>query len=265
MVTARGFTWQAASWGTVLTCDAFEGVAACAFTTRTLDVRPHNATPSDTWTQLAHHMGVAADRCVRLRQVHGVGILQLDKGRPLPSEPMPADVSITNRSDIALVVQAADCVPIVLADRRGRAVAVVHAGLRGTVANAAGRAVERLRQSFAVDPVDIVAAIGPSIGRCCYEIGIEVQRAFESQDFPSDVVRQWLARDERGRLTLDLWQANADQLTIAGLHARNVHVARLCTASHLELFPSYRAEGERAGRFVGCVRLSPGAAARPTD
>lgn len=255
MVTAKGFTWKAAAWGPVLTCDALAEVAECAFTTRTLDVRPHNATPIETWAQLAHHMGVAADRCVRMRQEHGTDILQLDKGLPLPSEPVPADVSITNRSDIALVVQAADCVPIVLADRRGRAVAVVHAGWRGTVANAVGRAVDRLRNAFDVDPVDLVAAIGPSIGRCCYEVGVEVQRAFESQTFPEDAVRRWLGRDERGRLTLDLWQATADQLTSAGLHAQDVHMARLCTASHLDVFPSYRAEGELAGRFVGCVRL----------
>jgi YfiH family protein len=248
----------------VLTCDAFEGLAECAFTTRTLDVRSHDATPIDTWAQLARHMGVAVDRCVRMRQVHGTDILQLDRGLPLPSEPVPADVSITNRSDIALVVQSADCVPIVLADRRGRAVAVVHAGWRGTVANAAGRAVERLRDAFDVDPVDLVAAIGPSIGRCCYEVGVEVQGAFESQAFPDDAVRRWLGRDERGRLTLDLWQASADQLTTAGLHAQDVHVARLCTASNLDVFPSYRSEGERAGRFVGCVRLRPAVEA-PAD
>lgn len=255
MVTAKGFSWQAATWGPVLTCDAFAGVARCAFTTRTLDVRPHSATPNETWAQLARHMGVAEDRCVRMRQVHGADILQLVAGRALPSEPAPSDVLITNRTDIALVVQAADCVPIVLADRRGRAVAVVHAGWRGTVSKAASLAVGRLRDAFDVAPTDLIAAIGPSIGRCCYEVGAEVQRAFEAQSFPGDAVRRWFGRDERGRLTLDLWQANDDQLTTAGLRAQDVHVARLCTASHLDVFPSYRAEGARAGRLVGCVRL----------
>lgn len=255
--TAEGFSWQPASWGEVLTCDALATVAPHAFTTKALDVRAHNATPPDTWAHVGKHLGVDRDHVLRLQQIHGTSVVLVRRGDALPVEPPPGDIAISDRSDVALVVQAADCVPVLLADIQGRAMGIVHAGWRGTLANAVGRAVASLQDTLGVEPSDVIAAIGPSIGRCCYEVGAEVQEAFGKQSYSREALARWFDCDDRGRLTLDLWRANADQLLAAGLAPARIHVARLCTASHVAWFPSYRVEGGRARRLVGCIRLRP--------
>ncbi len=98
-----------------------------------------------------------------------------------PSEHAPeADGVMTDEHGVALVVQVADCVPLLMADPRTGAVAAVHAGWRGTAANIAAAAVRRLQQQYGCRPEDLVAAIGPCIGACCYQVGPEVREAFTS-------------------------------------------------------------------------------------
>jgi YfiH family protein len=164
----------------------------------------------------------------------------------------------------AVAVRAADCVPLLLADARTGVVAAVHAGWRGTAAGAAVAAVQALGEQFGSRPSDLVAAIGPSIGPCCYEVGTELVDAFAAAGHARHLVDRWFTSapprrgsTARGTLRLDVAGANRDQLLLAGVEARNVHVSALCTAMHLDVLTSYRAEGEKAGRIAGVIRARP--------
>jgi YfiH family protein len=154
------------------------------------------------------------------------------------------DVLITRRPDKTLLLRFADCTPVLLADPRRRAVAVVHAGWRGSAIRAAAAAVAALENTFGSNPRDLVAGIGPSIGPCCYTVGEDVVAAFAD--------RPWLF--DGGRL--DLWQANAQALVDAGVPADHIEMAGLCTRCHSERFFSHRANGgQPAGRFAAVMRL----------
>ena len=147
--------------------------------------------------------------------------------------------ALTERTPGAVVaVRTADCIPILLADARNRAVAAVHAGWRGTVAEIAARAVEAMAREFGTRPEDLHAAIGPGIGKCCYEVGPEVAAHFGFA----------------GRAHIDLAEANRRQLEACGVPAAHVYVAGLCTRCLAEDFHSFRRDRENAGRnysFVG--------------
>ena len=164
-----------------------------------------------------------------------------------------ADILVTDGPTVALAVQAADCVPVLMADRRSGAVAAVHAGWRGTAAGAAPAAVAALAREFGTRPGDLVAAQGPSIGPCCYVVGDELVEAFRASGFGREVDR-WFARDETGALRLDLWAANRDQLAACGVPAAAIHGSGLCTANHPEWFASYRRDGPGTGRIAAVIR-----------
>jgi hypothetical protein len=150
-----------------------------------------------------------------------------------------------------LTVRAADCVPVLLADRATGAVSAIHAGWRGTAAGAVLAAVQALSEKFGTEPGNIIAAAGPSIGPCCYTVGEELIQKFASHpDSP-----RWFNR--AGGLRLNLWQATRDQLQHAGVAPRNIHVCELCTFEHAGAFPSYRRDGKAAGRLTAAIRSRP--------
>ena len=172
-----------------------------------------------------------------------------------------ADVLVSDAPEPAIAVRAADCVPLLMADSVSGAVAAVHAGWRGTAAGAARAAVKALTREFGARPADMVVAIGPSIGACCYEVRTELVDAFAAAGHARHLVDRWFVtfpprRGERGAsgLRLDLWAANRDQLMLSGVPEENIHTSGLCTASNLDVFPSYRAEGESAGRLAAVIR-----------
>jgi hypothetical protein len=188
-----------------------------------------------------------------------------------PSEPLRGDASFTNAPGLLLGVQTADCVPILLVDPKKRAVAAVHAGWRGTLARIAEKTVGEMRMKFGSKPADILAALGPAIGRCCYEVGTELVTEFTSQfadaedyfdeprtgEEPNPL--QWLNMMPPGHqpppknVRLDLRKANRAQLLAAGLRDANIFVSDLCTACHTDLFFSYRKEAARSGRLMSAV------------
>src|SRR5262249_22067750 len=162
--------------------------------------------------------------------------------------------STTNRPSLLLAVQTADCVPILLVDPKSRAVAAVHAGWRGTLQRIVAKTIGKMQMQFGSGPADVLAAIGPSIGGCCYEVGTEVASAFQAQ-FPNasdwfDELRtgdepnplQWLNMKPPGHqpppknVLLDLRKANCAQLLEACLHSRNISMSEICTACRPHLF-----------------------------
>ena len=149
------------------------------------------------------------------------------------------DALLENAPGAVVAVKTADCVPILLVDERNRAVAAVHAGWRGSAAQIAKRAVERMAERFRTNPADLHAAVGPSIGKCCYEVGPEVAAQFGIE----------------GRTHLDLPEINRTQLAEIGIPEPRIYVSRLCTMCRAEEFHSYRRDREAAGRLYSFVGI----------
>jgi len=272
------FEWVPFTWGPLLRCAPLSAIAAHGFTTRNPALDSGSSTRGDGWPDIAGAVGASPGRLVRLRQVHGTHAVIARRGDGVPAAALDwseGDVLATDRDDIALCVRVADCVPILLADRVTGAVAGVHAGWRGTAAGASASAVEVLSSQFGCDPANIVAAIGPSIGPCCYRVGGDVRAVFDADGRWTADVDAWFSPSptapalcgipgadpaDRGlpSVFLDTWAANAAQLRRAGVPASQVHVSRLCTSCHRGLLHSYRVDGPHAGRMVGVVRKKSG-------
>lgn len=267
------------SWGLVLKCRPLDELADHFFTGRELHLRGDSPDAAADWQRVASAIGVDPANLWRMRQVHGCAIAAARS--TLTSPPPEADGLLTADPEIALAVQVADCVPLLIADARTGAVAATHAGWRGAAANIAGATVRQLVDRWSVNPSDLVAAIGPSIGPCCYQVGPEVKAAFLDQTSSSPDLREqietWFQPDASpaspapttaagatsDRLKLDMWKVNRDQLLAAGLSPDRVHVAGLCTASHVGHLYSYRVEGAATGRLLGVIRTRGAASARP--
>lgn len=215
-------------------------------------------------------LGASDFALVALKQIHS-DVIHLFEA--YPAEPCRGDASATNRPGLLLAVQTADCVPILLADLKKRAVAAVHAGWRGTLQRIVAKTIGRMQMQFGTKPADMLAAIGPSIGGCCYEVGTEVASEFRSQ-FPNasewfDELRtgdepnplQWLNMAPPGHqpppknVLLDLRKANRAQLLDAGLREQNIVVSELCTACRRDLFFSYRKERGTTGRLMSVIGI----------
>jgi YfiH family protein len=244
------FYWTEESWGPALRCRAMDPLAQHLFTTRQLQL------PSaEAWRALASAVGVAPDHVVSMNQVHGREVVTV-RGE-VPRERPEADALVSRSSDEALVVRAADCVPLLIADRQTRAVGAVHAGWRGTAARVAVAAVESLTCEFGSRPEDLIVAIGPAIAPCCYEVGSDLVDAFAAAGHERYLIDRWFLTPRDKKMRLDVPGANRDQLVLAGVREENIHVSGLCTAMHLDLLTSYRVEKEKAGRIAGVIRTRP--------
>jgi YfiH family protein len=205
-----------------------------------------------------------------MKQIHS------DLIHPFPtvlSQPCKGDASITNQPRLLLGAQTADCVPIFLADPKKRVVAAVHAGWKGTLARIVQKTVGRMQFEFGCRPPDVLAAIGPSIGPCCYEVGADFVAKFSAQfadaheyfdeartgDEPNPL--QWLNMYPPGHqpspknVHLDLRKANRSQLLSAGLRGKNIFSSDLCTGCRTDLFFSYRKEGPQSGRMLSVIGM----------
>jgi YfiH family protein len=161
-----------------------------------------------------------------------------------------ADIIMTSHPGVAVAVQAADCVPLLFFDPATGAAAAAHAGWRGTAAGVAQSTARAMAEHFGTKAADLIVAIGPSIGPCCYRVGDELVPRFGGEG------RRWFFR-LAGAWMLNLWSANRDQLLDAGVKSDQIHVAELCTAMHPELFDSYRRDGAAAGRMAAAIRSAP--------
>ena len=206
--------------------------------------------------RLRFREAVFGDERVRLmtvKQVHGVAVQVVREAAEMDLiQTAGADGMVTDRVGVALGILTADCVPVLVADVRRRAVGAFHAGWRGTAAGIVGKGVEWMRAEYGSMGEDLVAAVGPSIGACCYEVG---------EEFRAHFAPGLLARREGG-LRLDLWEANRLQLVEAGLAAAAVTVVGECTACAREAggrkYFSYRAEHGSTGRAMGLIGLVSG-------
>jgi YfiH family protein len=198
-------------------------------------------------------IGINTDDLMTLRQVHGNRVIVLTEASdPQLVRGSPADGLITNRPYLPLAVITADCFPVVLAAPSLPAVGIVHAGRKGIAAQVVPAAMALMCQAFDVSAGAVFAAIGPGIGRCCYEVDDASAEPFLSQ-FTSDAAVYRPSRP--GHLYLDLQQAILLQLCAAGMPSTHVWSADLCTACHPSWFYSYRREGPRSGRMLNVVMI----------
>ncbi|HUB28083.1 MAG TPA: peptidoglycan editing factor PgeF [Terracidiphilus sp.] len=216
---------------------------------------------------------------IALRQFHSNLALAPTLSDAARERPRRADGLFTAEPGLLLAIQTADCIPVLVADRRLRVVAAFHAGWRGTVKRIVELGIGRMRIEFGSDPKNLLAAIGPGMGPCCYAVGEELLSEFESQFayarelfhevYSSDEVRNqypllFLTQRAPGhspigpRLHLDLIEANRRQLLSAGLGAKNISIVGGCTGCRPDLFYSHRAMNGRAGRMMSVIGIRPG-------
>ena len=176
-----------------------------------------------------------------LKQVHSGRVV-----RPPWSEPPEGDASVSDRPGDLLGIETADCLPLFIVDPEKRRVAAAHAGWRGTVAQISRAAVRTLVDAGS-DPAHLLAALGPSIGSCCYEVGPDVEEAFGASG------SKFFVAGRASRKHLDLVAANRAQLEEAGLVPANIDGLGLCTRCREDLFFSYRRDGASAGRMISVV------------
>ncbi len=238
-----------------------------------------------------------------LRQIHSAEIWQVVQGTTEKPEYRPAglpasakrahgleqgeascagagDALLTDRAGVLLSVRSADCVPVLLADPKRRAVAAVHAGWRGALEGCLEKTVGEMRRVFGSRPRDLVAAIGPSIRVCCYEVGEEIWDKFHSRFTESEQFFRggpqasgsigerhpllFLTEQPPGRtqfnqptVHLDLVAVSRAQLRSAGVPRTNVEVAEFCTACRTDLFFSHRKEKSPTGRMMSVIGIRP--------
>jgi YfiH family protein len=193
------------------------------------------------WERLRAATGLSF---ARVRQVHGCRVVEVGAGTDPVEE---ADAVSTAVPGVAACVSVADCVPVLLADPRSGAVAAVHAGWRGTIDGAAAAGVRALVERHGAHPADLLAAIGPGIGPCCFEVSRDLAERF---------------RDEVGRTTatprdhgsrVDLWRANELLLRGAGLPRRQIETLARCTSCEERTFFSHRRDEGVTGRQVAFI------------
>jgi YfiH family protein len=182
-----------------------------------------------------------AAETARLRQVHSSIVVTANCAGDLGE----GDALASNQPGVWAEIRTADCVPVLLADPVRRVVAAVHAGWRGSSEAITRRAVETMQRQYGSDPPDLIAAIGPAIGVCCYEVGPEV-----AVRFPGSVA------EKGGRLRVDLANANREHLRQAGVAGNNIHNLARCTYCEPADFHSFRRDKGKH-RMISAIRVRP--------
>lgn len=209
--------------------------------------------------RFASVLGLDAEQLVAPVQVHSNAVARVtasDAGsgaRSCASGIQDTDALITSEPGLCLALHFADCACVFLLDPLRRAIGVAHAGWRGTVGGVIVRTVAAMSSEFGSQPTELLAAIGPSIGRCCYEVGPDVAHEF-FRAFPHDERVMKQAGADKWRV--DLKTANRLQLERAGLDTGNIVVSDECTCCDRDEFYSHRRDGE-TGRMGGWMALLP--------
>ena len=225
---------------------------------------------------------IGADRMqvITLRQIHSDVAHRVDESNAgaFAESPFQGDALFTREPGILLGVQTADCLPIFLVDTKLRAIGAIHSGWRGTVRRIAAKTLGRMQMEFGTRPEDVIAALGPGIGGCCYEVGSDVAREFQAQfplardwfDGPFDAIASgendpnwlpWLTMRPPGHslpapnANLDLIAANRAILVDAGVPALQISDSGFCTACRTDLFFSYRRE-RATGRMIAAIGIA---------
>ena len=206
------------------------------------------------WDRLATAFAIPMEQFLVVNQVHGDAIFVIKPhGSYFSSrEELNYDAIVTNRTNLAICIKTADCVPVFIVDKVKKVIAVVHAGWRNCALSISAKVIRLMQNQYGCLPQNILAAIGPSIGLCCYEIDSVVADAFRQHGhsssflFPGTGENKW---------KLDLAEANRRQIMEAGVPENNIEVSGFCTTCNQDMFFSHRGSGGITGRQINFMMI----------
>ncbi len=208
--------------------------------------------------KLASQLGVPLDRFVFMNQIHSDNILYVNEkhaghGSYTADDAINGvDAMFTDTANLMLIVTTADCVPVLIADTKKGVIAAVHAGWRGTSRLITFKTIQKLKDGYRSRPEDIIVALGPSIGPCCYEVGEDVLQAFR---YTHAAKADDFFISKNGKLYLDLWKSNLYQLQQAGIPEANIDLLGQCTSCYNDRFYSAR-RGDKGRQIAGIMLKS---------
>ena len=207
---------------------------------------------------LLSHLGLDYKKAVLSHQTHTNNIRiitekDIGKGIVIERDYDDVDGLITNLKGVTLVTQYADCVPLLFFDPVEGVIATSHAGWRGTVKEIGLKTVLKMKETFGSLPENILAAIGPSIDMCCYEVDDPVINEIKALNY-LDYNKVFFSKGN-GKYQLNLKEANRQILTHAGIKNENICVSDLCTCCHSEIFHSHRATAGKRGNLAAVIAL----------
>lgn len=214
---------------------------------------------TENYKRIANTLGFDTTDLVMSDQVHDIKIKKVTEeekqGENLSQKKLVGiDGLITNVPNVVLSTSYADCVPIFLVDMEKKAIGLSHSGWKGTVGQIGSRTVEAMRQEFSSSPEDIIAVIGPSICRDCYEVSKEVTDAFT--DILTNEQKELILEEKQNeKYQLDLWLANRFILENAGLLSDNIYISEVCTCCNGDLLYSHRATNGLRGNLSAFLWL----------
>ena len=196
------------------------------------------------------HLRLQNFKPVFLHQIHS-DILHIVNG--VPGEMLSGDALLTDKSGLLLVIKTADCLPVLIADPYKKVVAAIHCGWKSTSQRLAQKVVRRLEEHYQCDPSSLLVALGPCIGKDCYEVGEDVRQEFEARGFKEDV---FLSHPLFGKYYLDLRLSIKHQLMDGGVMGSNIAMVDLCSHCEENLL-SYRRSPQTEGRMLSFIGLTP--------
>lgn len=202
---------------------------------------------SENLDRLLSVSGFKREQLVQVRQVHSSKVVIAEEPVDAESE---GDAIATDRSGLLLLMRFADCVPVLFFDQENRAIAIAHAGWKGTLEGVVSEVVRKMGENYGTDPSVLRVGIGPSIGPDHYQIGADVIQLVK-ESFPADYERVLI--EDQDEVKLDLWKANWIHLKNAGV--QQIEISGICTGCDPNLWYSHRAERGRTGRFAAVIGL----------
>lgn len=240
------------------------GVSTGQFATMNFDIKVMDAyddpkNVEENFRRMAKSIGFDLNTVVLSKQVHKTNIKLVDesdrgKGLLIPRDYDEIDGLITNKANITLVTKYADCVPLYFVDPVKKAIGLTHSGWRGTVAKIGKKTVEEMGRAFGSEAENIIAVIGPSICRDCYEIAGDTVDEFMNA-FP-EVKDDILTLKDNGKYLCDLWAANKYVMLEAGLLASNIHISGVCTSCNSDILFSHRKTNGKRGSLAAFLCIT---------
>ncbi len=215
----------------------------------------------ENYRRISRSIGIDVNSIVISKQVHKTNIRAVtleDRGKGLfiPRDFEEVDGLITNEPGITLVTKYADCVPLYFVDWKKKAIGLTHSGWRGTVAEIGRCTVEELLRHYGSEPENIIAVIGPSICKECFEIGEDVATEFEKA-FPNAYEFKILEKlGDSNKYFCDLWAANRQILIKAGLREENIHISGVCTCCNDDILFSHRKSVGKRGSLAAFLTIT---------
>lgn len=209
--------------------------------------------------RLCEKIGISPYDMVFSDQVHKINIevvTQKDRGKGFHKERDLSSVDglITKDPNVALVTFYADCVPLYFLDPTNKVIGLAHAGWKGTAKKIGLKMVERFINEFGTNPKELLIAIGPSIGPCCFEVKEDVKIQFENS-FSHDIIEKLIRKEEDNKFFIDLWKANEEIFLELGIPKENIQTNDICTMCNKEDLFSHRGSEGKRGSMVAILSL----------